>query len=608
MTVNSREPPAPLSVAPGGDSYPVHSLWHYVWKLLRLRAVITISGFRRAKLGRKIFMGVLALLALAFAVFVFVMSWLLLNFLRSPALARVLAQQNLGAVTPFLESVPGLILSGAFLGLLLTSFGVLLQALYLAGDMDFLLSAPVPIRAVFVTKLLQAILPNFGLIAMFGLPVLLGLGVSGGYNVLYYPLVFVVLGVLALAAAGLSSLLVMGVVRLVPARRVAEVLGFLGAIISITCSQIGNLMNTTALAGRRPGGSPAIALTWVSRFNTPWSPLTWAGRGLVDLGQGRWLTGLGFLALTLGLASAVFMVSLTTAERLYYTGWAGLQTGSRKKRLPRSLPTAPAQSRSRSGVVERLIPSGVRAIMVKDFLILRRDLRHMSQMVMPIVLGIIYAVALLRSGGNPLPDGGDAPAWLMRGLSSLVVYGNVGLSLFVGWSLLSRLALMSFSQEGKNYWMLKSAPVRLGQLLTAKFLVAYLPALFLGWAFMLVISLVQHAGLTVFLFGLGVVALSLAGTGGLNLAFGVTGANLTWEDPRRMNAGWSGCLSGFISLTYLVFTLGLFFIPPAILSGLGLPEVAGQLIGLTLGGAVSLACAIIAPRVVARRVARIGEG
>ena len=55
------------------------------------------------------------------------------------------------------------VLGGAFLGILLTSFGVLLQALYLAGDMDFLLSAPIPMRAVFLTKLLQAILPNFGL-------------------------------------------------------------------------------------------------------------------------------------------------------------------------------------------------------------------------------------------------------------------------------------------------------------------------------------------------------------------------------------------------------------------------------------------------------------
>ncbi len=90
---------------------------------------------------------------------------------------------------PFLESLPVLIFTGLFMGILVTSFGVLLQALYLSGDMDFLLSSPIPIRAVFITKLMQAVLPNFGLIALFGLPVLFGLGISGGYNFLYYPLV-----------------------------------------------------------------------------------------------------------------------------------------------------------------------------------------------------------------------------------------------------------------------------------------------------------------------------------------------------------------------------------------------------------------------------------
>ena len=56
-----------------------------------------------------------------------------------------------------------MILSALFVGTLLTSFGVLLQAMYLAGDMDFLLASPVPIRAVFIAKLLQAVIPNFAI-------------------------------------------------------------------------------------------------------------------------------------------------------------------------------------------------------------------------------------------------------------------------------------------------------------------------------------------------------------------------------------------------------------------------------------------------------------
>ncbi len=581
-------------------------LWHYVLKLLRLRILLTYNSFRRARLRRKIGLIIVTILVLGFAVFVFVMSWLLLGFLRSPELSRFMASESVMGVSAFLEGVPVLILGGAFIGILLTSFGMLLQALYLAGDMDFLLSAPLPIRAVFVTKMLQAILPNFGLIALFALPVLIGMGVAEGYNLLYYPLVVIVLAMLALSAAGLSSLLVMGVVRIFPARRVAEVLGFIGATVSILCSQTGNLMSSTDL-GQNQFTNGQVPLTWMARFNSPWSPLAWAGRGLVDLGQGHWFTALLFLTLTLGLTGGLFAISLRTAEQLYYSGWASMQISTRKKKSTRVVPAAPPRHSPSRPWVEQLFPSAVRAVLVKDFLVLRRDLRNMSQVVTPIIFGVVYAVMLTHTGNDPSAGASDAPTWLQEGLKNLQIYGNVAISLFVSWSLLSRLALMGFSQEGKNYWLLKSAPLKAGELVTAKFLVAYLPSLALGWLFMFIISLLEQISASVLIFGLGVVGLSIAGAAGINLTFGIAGANLEWEDPRRMNAGWRGCLSMVASLAYMLFALGLFFGPPLILSGLGIPLWIGQVIGLTLGGLLSLVCAVLPPRWALGRVAAIGE-
>ncbi len=220
------------------ETGPGTSLWSYVGKLLRLRWLIFFNSFRRAKLRGKIGMIVLALVVIGGMAFAFWLSWLLLGFLRSPELS-----QYLGDTRGLISSMPVVVVSAAFLGILITSFGVLLQALYLTGDMEFLLSAPIPIRAVFITKLLQAILPNYGIILLFSLPVLYGMGLAYGYTLLYYPLVLIILALLALSAAGLASLLVMMVVRVFPARRVAEIMGFLVAIISFTCSQSGNLFN-----------------------------------------------------------------------------------------------------------------------------------------------------------------------------------------------------------------------------------------------------------------------------------------------------------------------------------------------------------------------------
>lgn len=582
---------------------PGSSMWRYVGKLLRLRGVIFLSGFRRAKLRGKIGTIVLVLLVMGGLAFAFWLSWLLLGFLRSPQLVGFGADFQ-----QLLVSVPVLVVTAAFVGILVTSFGLLLQALYLAGDMDFLLSAPVPIRAVFIAKMLQAILPNFGLILLFGLPVLYGLGVSGGYNLLYYPLVLVVLALLALAAAGLASLLVMAVVRVFPARRVAEVLGFLVAILSFTCSQSGQFLNYADVSGDQA----MQVFGMLSRLNNPWSPLAWAGRSLIDIGEGRWLSGVLLVLLTIGLTSGIFVLSLVTAERLYYSGWAKVQVSTRAKKAARAprrtARLTAARSTGAAAFVNRMVPSAVQGIIVKDFLMLRRDLRSMSQLVTPLILGVVYAFMLVRSGGEPPAGRGEAPPVFMDVLGNLMVYGNVGISLFVSWSLLSRLAAMGFSQEGKNYWMLKSAPIGRTKLIASKYLVAFLPTLALGAGFLVIISLMQRIGLGVVLFCLAVVALSIAGTAGLNLAFGVVGANFDWEDPRRISQGSAGCLGALASMVFLVTSLALFFGPSLLIGVLGGPEVVGQLIGLMLGGAVCLAGAAIPLWLVRKRVDVLAEG
>ena len=67
-----------------------------------------------------------------------------------------------------------------------------------------------------------------------------------------------------------------------------------------------------------------------------------------------------------------------------------------------------------AGVLQRFMPAQVRAILVKDFLEMRRDLRNMSQVVTPMILGLLYAIMIVRSGGNPPAGQGEAPHIFME--------------------------------------------------------------------------------------------------------------------------------------------------------------------------------------------------
>ncbi len=570
-----------------------------VWKLLSLRLRITFNAFRHAKLRRKIVTIFLWLGLLGFAFFIFSMSRLLLGFVRSPALHQY-AGVDAG---PFLSAIPVLTLSALFVGTLLTSFGVLLQALYLSGDMDFLLASPIPIRSVFVAKLLQAVLPNFSLIALFGIPILFGLGSSSNYNIIYYPLVVIMMIALALAAAGLASLLVMLVVRIMPPRRAAEILGFIGAIIGFTFSQMGNFNRTI---GKSINVSEAQFTGFVTRANTPWLPLNWAGQGLVALGEGHWLSGLLLVTLTLSLASLAFWFALVTAEQLFYSGWAGVQIVTRKKATQSRRRTQPEKVNPASGLL-RLIPTPVLGIVQKDFLTLTRDLRNLSQLLSPIILGVIYTFSILRNGGNPPSGQSDAPLWLEDSFRVMLAYSSVGMSLFVGWMILSRLAGMGFSHEGKNYWMLKVSPIRAGHLLTAKFIVSYLPPLGLGLVFLTVISIAQRLSLLEFFYSLIAIIMCLAGSAGILLAFGVLGANFTWDDPRRMNAGGAGCLGQIVTMLYLPISFGAFVAPIGLTGFFNIPVLYGYLIGLLLGTSITLASALVPLWLVRKKVERLNE-
>ena len=593
-----------LSALPTGRLFPS------IWKLIRLRLLLNWNAFKHAKTGRKIGTIALSFLALAFTGFIFFLSWLLLGFLRSPKLTQYVGFD----VAPFLQTVPVLVFALLFVGILFSSFGVMLQALYLSGDMDFLLTSPVPIRAVFVTKLLQAVLPGFGLAAMFGLPVLYGLGLAGQYSILFYPLVLLTMIALTLAAAGLSALLVMLVARLFPPRRVAEVLGFLTATLSILCSQSGNLYNAlghnVTISGSQVNGVFALLM----RFNTPWNPLNWAGRGLVDLGEGRWLAGFGLVALTLGLSVLAFSFALATAERWYYSGWAGMQTVAYKKKSARLIRAnagidrpVPGSASLAGTQMRKLLPAPVRGILQKDFLLLRRDIRNLSQLVTPLIFGVFYTVMFLRPGGSMFPDSPDMPA-IFSTISHLVsTYGNIGMSLFVGWMLISRLAGMAFSSEGKNYWMVKASPVRPAHLLAAKFLVSYLPTLALGVVFMVAVSILQKASLPIFLYGLLATASCLAGMNGILLAFGVAGANFNWTDPRRMNAGAIGCLGQALTGLFLPIAFSFFIGPMLLVAVFQWPQIYGYLAGAVAGIAVSVTCALLPPWLVQKRVERLNE-
>jgi ABC-2 type transport system permease protein len=567
----------------------------YAWKLLHARMQITWNTLRRARNREKVGYSVAALGILMLIVFTGLGGFGLgAGLTRGSALPA--AQRE-----ALLDGLHAALIAAVFLMAFFTGFGTALQGMYLSNDLELLLSFPVPVRAVFVAKQIESAVGTFGLAAALSVPPLVGFSLSARQGPAY-----VVAGLLAIllsttAGATLSTLVVMIAARVVPARRLAEILGVIAALASLLCSQIGWLAGTLRRSQTAANGLQALQA--LAMLDAPWSPFHWAGYALRLMGRGEWPAGAPYLALFAAAALACGALCLFSAERLYYSGWARVQVAPRRVRSSRSAAGAApgAAWLERVAVWRRL--RAMRAIVVKDWRLLRRDLRYLSGLITPFVLLLLYSASLLV---NPLPSS----ATLTTMLKLARPLPGLGLGLFTSMLVANQLALMAFSLEGRQYWQLKSAPLRARELLAAKFLYAYLPLVVLGTLMVLLLDVLLGAAWLDVLHGLAAVLLIGAGLVALNLAVGVSGVRFDWDNPMHMVRGWTGCVTQLLDGTFLVVSSGVFFAPLFVARVLGanvLVETAALLAGTLVGGALALGVTIVAWGYALQRVPGLNE-
>ena len=566
-----------------------------VFKLLRLRLRLFLNTFRHGTRARKFGMFAGALGFLAFAMFMSFACWFVLRaVMRIDGMLVAQAPEISEMLNRLFLLVPVGINAGAFFIGILVNTGVLLQTLYMSGDLEFLLAAPIPGRAVFISKVMQAILPVTGLFLLFTGPVLIAFGLTQGYSPLYYLMFAPLIVALIVGGSGLSSLIVMGLVRIMSPRRATEILGLVGALFGMSfyvVSQGGR----SAIFRRVGSEQLADIVDSAQVLVNAWNPLAWPGLALYYIGRSDWASGLVFSGLTLALMTVIFSLSLFAAERLYLSGWSRVQAGQRRPRRKKARP----ERRQASGILAWISPQ-VRAVTSKDFKLYRRDIRNLSQLIAPIVFVLVWIFFFFRNASNEIPS-------LPGVFEHILEMSNLGVIFYIVWAFVLRFGHGAFSMEGKQWWILKTAPVKSSSLVLSKFLVAYIPVLVIGFSMLTLLSVMRPPSLEVILYQFAVFPLIAAGATSLSLAFGILGANFTWENPAELYKGTTSCLGTLTSGIFLVLLAAMFLglpIGASVLElhpllGFGAAILAGSLV-IALGGFLPL-------RVAMGQISSLGE-
>lgn len=457
--------------------------------------------------------------------------------------------------------VPAFVLTAVALILLFSSFGLALSTLYFASDLDLLMTAPVDRRAVFLVKLLEGLSVEYAITGFTALPALVAYGWGQGYAPPYVAAAVGAVLAAPLLPASLGALLVLAVARVAPVRRIRDVLAVAGAILGISLGLIGQ---TGRFWSERldPGSASFTALLQpIAQLIELPVPTFFGGRGLAAVGNGDWAAGTANLAIYFALTVGLFGACLWLAGHLYAAGWVRLQSAGVARRAASS-----SFQRGRLSRWSARWPVPL-ALATKDWRVIRRDPRYAVQLLAPLIfLPVIYF--------NLVTGGGARSGGAFRTFEGFVgdVLDPAGAVIAAGIliatiTFFAQIASTGISLEGQAWWLLRSAPLDLQQILLSKLLVTWLPFAVVSTAVFAVVAVWRGFGPAGALYGW--FGIEVLGGGMLVLATGlaVPWARLDWDNPKQMNSTW-GVLFTYLGMLLIGSLAGGLLCLPLLAQGL----------------------------------------
>ena len=484
------------------------------------------------------------------------------------------------AMQVVLDRLPAALFFAAFWMLLLSAVTVSIQTFYLNQEMTLLLSAPIPARAVFLAKFVEATLANAGLFVSVAAPGLFAYSLARGDItmpfILHLAIVLVAFAALPTALGVLLSFLLM---RVLPPGRTRDLLAALGIMafaavyfaLSMSVGRTGD-----AISIRQDTRHLAATLSQPVFLHGPWA---WAG----DVFNGTrtateaWQAA-GFLAL---LAAASIAAAAALAQRIHWRGWAAAQEAHTAAK-----PLGAGDDRWENRLA--FLPGPMRAVLLKDLRSLRRDMRQLSLLFIPIAVVAVYLVNVTQVQLKHVP-----PVMLVFGL--LPILAMIAL----------RLAMSGFVTENRAIWVMMAAPNDPAAVLAGKFLYAFALSLPLAWVTTGLYGLLKGLSGPESIAGLVLALCAIAGFCGIGVGASAVFSDFTSENPRfTISAGGRLATFGF-QMAYMVLLLAA--------AGLGIaaaraglaPAPAAYAAAAGVIGAVSLAFVVVPLMVGASRLRRL---
>ncbi|MBW1835713.1 MAG: hypothetical protein JRI99_01910 [Deltaproteobacteria bacterium] len=418
--------------------------------------------------------------------------------------------------------------------LIFSSILTSLSKLYLSRDLPLVHSMPVSSYKIFVARWIESTLDSSWMLVVYTLPVFIAYGIVFQAGPLFYVNIVLILLALAIIASGISAVLVMVAVIIVPASRIKNIFIFLSLALFLILFFAVRLLRPERLVDPEIFETTLVYLKALRAPAPPYLPSTWAYDSITAALSGP-MNGVFFhTALTWSFALVLAFVIIIIADAIYFRGVSRTQTA------PRRLFKARRFNTRFLGIFQ----GPVRALAVKEVRIFFRDQTQWSQL---FLIGALVVIYVYNFKVLPLEKAPIKTIYLQNLLSFL----NMGLATFVLTAITARFAYPAISIEREAFWLVKSGPVPLRNFLWIKFFVYFCPLLILSE--ILIIATNILLSVTTFMMILSTITIFFIVPGIVSMGIGLGAAypNFKSENPAQSVTSFGGVVFMMLCAGYI---------------------------------------------------------
>lgn len=494
-----------------------------------------------------------------------------------------------------------LIILLTFLSMLLFSNLVAaLSTFFLARDLDLIHSTPVAPSGFFFARLVTTTINSSWMVLFFSLPIFAAYGSVFGGGIQLYFWILLILPLFLVIPAAIGALVTHILVYAMPARRIRDLLFFIGLFAFLVMYFLFRFSQPERLVQPESFGNFMQFLSAMETPSSPYLPSSWLAEILAgtlfkrDTDQGFFFALLASYALFLPLAAS------WCSSAVYLDGWSKAQESRQGRRKLVWL------DRLLDGVT-RPFPAITRALMLKDIKTFLRDTTQWSQLFLLAALIVVYLYnfKVLPLDRSPIPAGT---------LRTIVSFANLGLAGFVLSAIAIRFAFPAVSLEGKAFWLLQTAPISLRTLLWSKFWLSFVPLLLLGEVLILCSNLLLNVPGWMMTLSLVTMFLMTFGIAAIGVGLGALYPNFNYENAAEIPTSFGGAVCmifsiGFIALAVMIVAWPIYTLAMSAFRGgkIFLPEYTVIAPSLLLVLAVTVVTVFVALRMGIKHLEQLQE-